>query len=211
MADCQEEKYWSRFAKTFDEDQRYIMGDAWRKAIMNRLSKEINLGELIEFGCGAGFYTKTVARNASHVIATDLPDEMVTTARTQLKDFPNVIVEKADCEKTAFPDSKFDSVFMVNLIHVIEKPLMALHESYRILKYGGLLLTATGTGYDTRLFQKIMMAIRFMRKWGKPLGYFRDFSPDELRSLVESAGFQVEEVQLIGDNTKALFLKARKR
>jgi ABC-2 type transport system ATP-binding protein len=211
MADYKEEKYWSRYAKTFDEDQRYIMGEAWRKAIVNRLSKESNLGDLIEFGCGAGFYTKTVARNASHVIATDLSDEMIATARTQLKDFPNVIVEKADCEKTAFPDSRFDSIFMVNLIGVMEKPLMAMHESYRILKDGELLLIATGTSYDTRLFEKIIKAIRFLRKWGKPLGYFRSFSPDELRSLVEIAGFQVEEIQLIGDKTKALFLKARKR
>ena len=53
---------------------------------MKKLSDESDLGELIEFGCGAGFYTKVLAANASHITATDLSDEMLAMARTQLKD-----------------------------------------------------------------------------------------------------------------------------
>jgi ABC-2 type transport system ATP-binding protein len=212
MTDYEEEKYWSKFANTFDEDQKYIAGEAFQQAIVNKLSQESDLGELIEFGCGTGFYTKILVANASHITATDLSEEMLAIARTQLKDLPNVMVEKADCKKAAFPDGRFDSVFMANLIHVIENPSMALQESYRILKDGGLLLIISGTSYGMKRFEKIRMTIRFLRKLGKPPSYFRgNFSPDELRSLVGSAGFQVEEVQLIGDETKALFLKARKR
>jgi len=170
------------------------------------------LGELIEFGCGAGFFTKDIAANASYVMATDLSDEMLAIARTQLEDLQNVTVEKADCEKTDFPDGKFSSVFMANLVHVIENPLITLQESYRILKDGGLLLVISYTPYGVKRFEKIKMVIRFMRKWGKPPGCYRSLSPDELRSLVESAGFQVEEVQLMGgDKAKALYLKGRKR
>lgn len=211
MADYKKEKYWSKFANTFDEDQRYIVGGAvQQQTIVERLAGERDLGELIELGCGAGFYTKFLAANASHVTATDLSDEMLAVARTQLKDLQNVTVAKADCEKTDFPDGKFGSVFMANLVHVIENPSTTLQEAYRILKDGGLLLIVDFTTYGMKWFEKMKMGMRFLRKFGRPPGYSRNLSPDELRSLVEGAGFKVEEVQLIGNRTKAIYLKGRK-
>jgi len=212
MADYKKEEYWSKFADTFDEDQKYVVGGALLQSLKERLSGESNLGELIEFGCGAGLFTKYIAANASHVIATDLSDELLAVARTQLKDLKNVTVEKADCEKTAFPDGKFDSVLMANLVHVIENPSITLQEGYRVLKDGGLLIIVDYTSFGMKLFEKLKLVMRVMRKWGKPPGYFRGgLSPDELRLLVESAGFKVEEVRLIGDKNKGLYLKGIKR
>ena len=211
MTDYKKEEYWSKFANTFDEDQKYIVGEAIQQALIERLSEESELEELIEFGCGAGFYTKVLAENASRVIATDLSDEMLAVARTQLKDWQNVTVEKADCEKTDFSDGQFDCVFMANLVHIIENPSIALRESYRILKNGGLLLIVDYTGYGMKRFELMKLGIRAMRKWHKPAPHAKgNLSPDKLRSLVESTGFKVEEVQLMGDKTKALYLRGRK-
>ena len=205
------EKYWSRFAKTFNEDQKYIVGGAVQQAILERLAGEGNLGELVELGCGAGFYTKVLAANASRVTATDLSDEMLEVAKQVLKDCKNVAVEKADCEKTDFPDGTFDSLFMANLIHVIENPSVALRESHRIIKDGGLLIIVGYTGYSMKRFEMMKMGIRFIRKWGKPSKHFRSkLSPDELCSLVESVGFKVEEAELVGEKVKGLYLKCRK-
>jgi ubiquinone/menaquinone biosynthesis C-methylase UbiE len=211
MADYKKEEYWSKLANTFDENQTYIVGEPVQQAVLERLSGESDLGELLELGCGAGFYTEVLAANASHVMATDLSDEMLAVARTRLKDWQNVTVEKADCEKTDFPDGRFGSVFMANLIHLIENPSITLQESYRILKNGGLLLIVNYTGYGMKWFEIMKMGIRFFRRWGKPPAYSNGkISPDELCSLVESAGFKVEEVQLMGDKTKALYLMGRK-
>ena len=211
MAEYKKEKYWSKFANTFDEDQRYIVGGAaQQQEIVERLSGERDLGELIELGCGAGFYTKFLAANASHVMATDLSDEMLAVAKTQLRELQNVTVAKADCEKTDFPDGKFGSVFMANLVHVIENPSTTLKEAYRILTDGGLLLIVDYTTYGMKWFEKIKIGMRALRKFGRPPSSSRNLSPDELHSLVESAGFEVEEVQLIGDRSKAVYLKGRK-
>jgi ABC-2 type transport system ATP-binding protein len=204
-------EYWSKLANTLDKDEVYVVGESIHQALMERVSGESGLGELIELGCGTGLFTKVLAKNASHVMATDLSDEMLAAARTQLKDWQNVAVEKADCEKTDFSDGQFDSVFMANLIHVIENPSMALQESYRILKDGGLLLIVDYTGYGMKWFELMKMVIRAMRKWHKPAPYGKGkLSPDELRSMVESTGFEVEEVQLMGNKTKALYLRGRK-
>jgi predicted TPR repeat methyltransferase len=85
----QKEEYWSRFADTFDEDQTYIVGQAVQQAVISRLSEERDLGEVVEFGCGRGFFTKAIAGNANRILATDLSDEMVAAAKEELKEFKN--------------------------------------------------------------------------------------------------------------------------
>jgi ABC-2 type transport system ATP-binding protein len=207
-----EEGYWGKFARTFDEDQTYIVGEAIQKTIIEKLSTERDLGNVVEFGCGRGYYTGVIAKNAKKVVATDISDEMLEMARKQLEGFPNITVQKADCYSTAFPAEAFDSAVMINLIHVIENPLDSLRESHRILKAGGTLLLASYTGFTMKRFNRIKLAMRFLRKWGKPCPYFQTgLSPNQLNPLVEKAGFTVQESQVIGDRSKALYLKAMKK
>lgn len=212
MTGSQEEEYWSKIATTFEADQEWIVGKSAIQAITKKLLQEHDLGEVVEFGCGTGVFTRPLAQNAKHIIATDLSDEMIEIARTRLEGFQNITVEKANCKNTSFPSGRFDTVFMANLIHVIENPQEALQESWRVLRNDGTLLIISTTSYDVSLFEKMKILIRFLRKWGRPPRYFRtNYSPDELGSLVESAGFKIEEVELIGDRMKALYLRGRKR
>ena len=212
MPELKKEEYWSKFAHGYDEGVDYIVGKAIQQEIVKRLSEEYNLGDVVEFGCGTGYFTKVIAQNAECVIATDLSDEMLEVARTQLKAFQNITIQKADCENVSFPSGKFDTVFMANVIHFIENPLKALQESYRILKDGGLLLLVDYTGYSMKWFEKMKLGIRFIKKCGMPPRYAQsNLSPDEFSSLVEGAGFTLEQIQLIGERTKALYLKGRKK
>ena len=207
----QEEEYWGKFAPTYDNDQEYIVGKAILQAITTKLNEERDLGEVIEFGCGAGYFTKVIARKARHVIATDLSDRMLEVARVQLQKFQNITIQKANCEDTYFPSGRFDSVFMANLIHVVENPMNVFQESHQILRHGGLLLVVDFTGYGMNWFEKMKLGIRYLKKWGMPPRYAQhNLSPDELVSFVENIDFKVEEVRLLGDKTKALYLGGRK-
>ncbi len=211
MTEDKQETYWSRFVHDYDEGTEYIVGRPIQQVMFRRLSKERNLGEVIEFGCGTGYFTKAIVKNADCVIATDLSDEILEEARAQLREYKNVALEKADCENTPFPSERFDTVVAVNVIHFIERPYACLEESYRILKDGGLLLLADYTGYGMKWLEKMKLGIKFLMRRGIPPRYFEtNLSPNEFSSLVESADFKVEEVQLIGDKTKALYLKGRK-
>ena len=126
------EKYWSKYACGYDEGVEYIVGKDLQKIIIDKLSNEQNLGEVIEFGCGTGYFTKILAKNSRHIVATDLSDEMLEVAKSKLKEFKNITVEKVDCEDVPFEAEKFDTIVMVNLIHFIKNPLKSLQESYRI-------------------------------------------------------------------------------
>ncbi len=211
MIEDKKETYWSRFAHGYDEGVEYIVGRTIQDEITRRLSEERNLGEVIELGCGTGYFTKTIAKNAVHVLATDLSDEMCEEAKIKLKRFQNISIKKVDCENIPFPPHRFDTVVAVNLLHFIKKPDVCLKESNRILKDNGSLLLADYTGYGMNWFNKIKLIFRFLKKCGKPPSYTQtNISPDSFNSMVIDAGFKVEEIQLIGDKTKALFLKGRK-
>ena len=205
------EKYWSKFACTYADDQNYVVGKTILQLIIKRLSEEHDLGDVIEFGCGTGYFTKAIAKNAKHVIATDLSDEMLEMARIQLEGFQNISIQRANCETTSFPSGRFDTVFMANLIHVLINPIKVLQESHQILRNGGLLLIVDFTGYSMSWFEKMKLGIRYLRKWDMPPRYARNnLSPGEITSFLENVDFKVEEVQLIGDRAKALYVRARK-
>ena len=205
------ESYWSRYARGYDDDAEYVLGPALRRAIAERLGAERGLGDMAEFGCGTGFFTKAAAEHAEHIIATDLSDEMLEAARQRLKDVGNVTVQKEDCEHSSFPPLRFDTVLMANVVHTVENPFSALKEAYRILKDGGRLLVVSYTDYGTTWFEKIVLGLRFFQKFGMPPDYYRNYSPGELAQLVQNAGFTVKNVDLISDTAKALYVTALKK
>ncbi len=211
MSNNKEERYWSRYTCNYDDIQEYVVGKTVRQEIVKRLNDERDLGEVIEFGCGTGYFTKVAVRNAKSVIATDLSDEMLEIAEKELKEFYNVTVQKADCRATSLTSGEFDTVFIAHLIHVIKNPSKTLKESFRILKSGGLLIITSYTGYGMNFFERIKLAVRYLKKFGKPERHSKgNLSPDELIRLVENAGFMVEDIELIGNKMKALYLKGRK-
>ena len=206
------EDYWGRFADGYDEGVDFIVGNAIQKELLKLMSEEHELGNVIEFGCGTGYFTRVIAKNAKHVIATDISDDMLEKARTQLKDLKNITLRKIDCENTKIHPNKFDTVFMANVIHFIKDPNKALLVSHGILNTGGLLLLVDYTGYGMKLSDKMKLGMRFFRVCGMPPRHFKtNLSPDDLCTIVKNAGFMIEDIQLIGNRTKALYLKGRKK
>jgi ABC-2 type transport system ATP-binding protein len=206
-----DEKYWSKYARGYDRRGEYVVGTAILEAIARRLSQERDLGEVVEFGCGTGYFTRAIAGSATHVLATDLSDEMLQVARVQLREFDNVTVERADAGRTAFPPGRFDSVLMANLVHVIENPLPCLRESHRILRDGGLLLAVDFTGHGMHRSERAKLGVRYVSRFGIPPRHTKlSLSPHELASLAEGAGFRVEAVYLIEEQANALYLRGRK-
>jgi ABC-2 type transport system ATP-binding protein len=111
---------------------------------------------------------------------------------------------------TSFSSETLDSVFMANLIHVVEDPGALLQECYRILKKGGTLVIVTFTGHGMKLWEKIKMGVRFVKSWGKPPAHTHSFSPEGLASMVKDAGFTIKTSKILGSKTKALYINGQK-
>jgi len=170
-----------------------------------------DLGEVLELGCGTGCFTESIVKSAKHVFATDLSEELLEIARKRLSSLERISFQKENCMNISFTSNKFDTVLMANLIHVIENPLKVLQECYRILKDNGLLIITSFTNQGMKPLEIIKLGFRFIKVWGKPPRHTHRFSPDSLGSLMESAGFLIEESKILGDRTKSLFLTGRKK
>jgi len=210
MMENKNERFWGDHAAIYDTEIDRVIGRESREAIYNYLPGLHDLGSVIEFGCGPGFFTRAIAQNAASVLATDLSLQMLGRARANLADVTNVRFEKANCEQIHFPDGAFDTVFTANVVQILEHPEQALKEAYRILKPGGRLILLHYTFKELGLYDRFKMMIRFMSRFhGVPFRHM--FSMDEIRVMAGKAGFEVEDLKLIGGKVKAVFLLGRKQ
>lgn len=204
-----EETYWSRFAATYDAGGEYVVGARIIQRIEQQLAAEEPVGEALELGCGTGYFTTVIAGNSGHITATDLSEPMLQAARSRLQNLSNVTVQKADCTASGFADARFDAVFVINLVHVLEDPPRCLRECARVLREHGRLIVVDLTSFRMALLRKIGLGLRYLRTWGPPpRGGKNDLSPEELSSLVEEAGFQVDSIRLLQEQANALYLCA---
>lgn len=203
-------KYWSRFPDSYDKNQESVVGQELLEQVKKKIQNLSDLGETLELGCGTGYFSEIIAHKANHVYATDLSDELLQVAQKRLNKNTNITIQKEDCMNISFPSDKFNSVFMANLIHVIENPLKILQESHRILKDNGMLIITSFTNHGMKPLEIIKLGFRFIKVWGKPPQHTHRFSPESLSSLMKSAGFSIEESCLIGNKTKSLFLVGKK-
>jgi ABC-2 type transport system ATP-binding protein len=204
------EKYWSRFSETYDQNQAYVVGKDFIGEIGKALSKLPKLGKTVELGCGTGVYTELILPKTTHLVATDLSNELLELARKRLGNNPKVTIQNENCRATSFASDAFDNVFMANLIHVVENPAQVLEECHRVLRKGGVLIIVTYTNVGMHLLEKIKLGVRFLKVWGKPPKHTHIFSPEKLAGLMERAGFVIQESKLIGTRSKAVFVIGKK-
>jgi methylase of polypeptide subunit release factors len=80
------------------------IGGQTRSMLRQRLARETALGSTVEFGCGTGFYTETLAGKAERLLATDLSPGMLDLARSRVR-AANVTFQPEDCQRSSFAEA----------------------------------------------------------------------------------------------------------
>ncbi|WP_405670395.1 class I SAM-dependent methyltransferase [Streptomyces sp. NBC_01530] len=99
-------------------------------------------GRLLDLACGTGIVTRRLAaaRPATRVTGADLTDGMARMAAARL---PGSVL-LADGRRLPFPDSTFDAVATVWLLHLLDEPedvRATVAECARVLRPGGVYVT----------------------------------------------------------------------
>lgn len=141
------EKYWTKRAISFFEQRKAdidgIAGEIWTKILLEQLpaDKEINI---LDVGCGAGFFPVLLGRQGYRVTGIDLTGEMINYANRMIEiyglDSNKVKAIQMDAENPDFPDGEFDVVVTRNLTWTLPHPIDAYRQWARVLKKGGMLL-----------------------------------------------------------------------
>ncbi len=61
--------FWSKQANSFLASQEHVVGKQLLDEIFNILNQKKDLGDIVDFGCGTGMFTKAIAPNAKSVLA----------------------------------------------------------------------------------------------------------------------------------------------
>jgi ubiquinone/menaquinone biosynthesis C-methylase UbiE len=203
------EGFWSRQAGSYDDCIEQIIGRESRQAVFRELEKLTGTGHVLELGCGPGYFTRALAKNAADVLATDLSGPMLDRARNNLRSLSNVRFQQANSEHTPFGADTFDTVLMANVVLILEHPEKAIGEAFRVLRPGGTLLLTYFTSEGMWVFDRFMMMVRFISRLGMP-PFRRLYSMNEICAIVGGAGFRTDEVRLVGGKVKSVFLRAVK-
>ncbi|WP_455391943.1 class I SAM-dependent methyltransferase [[Eubacterium] cellulosolvens] len=78
--------------------------------------------KVLDFGCGGGVGSKCILKflnGNGHVTCVDVSSYWVKRAEKRLEKFPNVDCRQGDIRKLSIPDSSFDVIFIVHVLHDI--------------------------------------------------------------------------------------------
>lgn len=95
---------------------------------------------VLDIATGAGHTAIAIASKCAQIVATDITQEMLDTARRLADEqgISNISFQFADAEKLPFDDNRFDAVTCRLAFHHFPNPVSALAEFHRVLKPGGL-------------------------------------------------------------------------
>jgi SAM-dependent methyltransferase len=140
---------------------------------------------VLEIGAGIGNLTRALIRGRKRYAATDINPEHLARLTSRFPHRPNLEIRSCDLIRTedfAPFAGGMDTVICLNVLEHIEDDRGGLANIYSALDYGGRAILLVPEGQS--VFGTIDVA----------LGHFRRYSEAELKSKMEDAGFQVEQI-----------------
>ena len=97
---------------------------------------------VLDFGCGNGYLSRTLAEMGAHVVAQDQSAEMLRLARERSDDERHAIefVQSSVTETSTVPDGSIDMVVSNFVLQDVENLHAALTEARRVMRVGGRLI-----------------------------------------------------------------------
>lgn len=157
---------------------------------------------VLEVGAGTGREGHELARRGARVCALDFSPEALRLSKQISR---NVRLVRGDALATPFGDASFDLVYHQGLLEHFRDPLRLLGENHRVLKPGGMVLVDVPQKYH--VYTLVKQTLIAVNRWFA--GWETQFSPRELRELVERAGFRCERVYGYGMHPGLLYRVAR--
>ena len=126
-------RYWAKRASQYDKtnwvkDKNFI--DAFLDMIPNN-----KFNSILEVGIGTGAIAEKVFEKYGPLTGIDISKEMISNIN-----HPGVTPIIGDAHDLPFEDSSFKLIYMRNVLHYLDDPVLAFSEIYRCLKSNGYFL-----------------------------------------------------------------------
>lgn len=186
--------FWDRWARFYDlaEQSNRKVNAAAAKRVGELVP---NGARVLDCAAGTGEFSLAAAKNAASVLCTDLSEAMLARAKKKAakRGLSNVSFAVRDVTALPHPDGSFDAVIAANVLHLLEKPELAVRELWRVTAPGGRLILPTylqgkaGAAYGTMI--KIYQGVGFH--------YEHAFTPETYRAFLEGLELAPAAVEVI--------------
>ncbi len=155
--------------------------------------------QILDVACGTGLVTRlAAARTGGTAAGLDVNAGMLEVAKSATPEDLSIEWHEASAEAMPFPDESFDVVLCQLSLQLIPDKPSALNEMRRVLRSNGR-LTLIVPGEMARLFEIVAAALD-THVGAQASGFFRAVfslsNPDELRGLLDTAGFRDVDVHV---------------
>ncbi len=166
-----------------------LEGKPFDRILLNWFETQIPEGEtILEIGCGPGEVSGYLCALGAKCLGTDLSERMIENAKRL---FPGVQFELQDFFSLSYPDSSFWGVVAFYAIVNLTLPEieLVLGEIRRVLKDDGILL------FSFHIFdgEEQSEVANFFDQEGNRLTFYY-FRVDEIKALVERAGYRIVDI-----------------
>jgi SAM-dependent methyltransferase len=185
MVRSSEKRHWDDFWSSSPEmDDVYANDGRLVAFLVSRV--DVAGKRILEVGAGTGRDSLELAGRGADVWTVDFSDQSLRLIRQAAGERVRIVC--GDALSLPFADACFDVVFHQGLLEHFRAPLELLRENHRVLKPGGYLLVDVPQRYHYYTLMK--HALMAVDRWFA--GWETEFSPGQLRALLEQAGFRVE-------------------
>jgi SAM-dependent methyltransferase len=166
--------------------------------------------DVLDAGCGPGWYADWLVRHGASVVAVDRSPNMVAIARERLGGRARVIEGDVSDLRSLLPSATFDLILSALVLHYLADLQATFTEWARLLRPGGTLVFSTHhpVHQATLLDPGYLHAELIEEEWdwlGKRMRYYQRPLRDLTEPLAE-AGFVIER---ISEPTPSEALKSR--
>jgi ubiquinone/menaquinone biosynthesis C-methylase UbiE len=147
-------RVWNRISEWYQAEHDPQIGAAPRlwgcysipDAQLNALG-DVTGQRVLELGCGAGQWSRTLAEETEQVVGLDLSDAQLRAAKAAMRSARYSLVQGA-AQQLPFADGRFDLVFCDHGGLSWASPDIAVPEAARVLRPGGRLVFNTGSPWS---------------------------------------------------------------
>jgi len=148
------------------------------------MTSVVKSGTLLEVGAGAGYFLDEARKLGFGPYAIEFNPIQANFIRDQLK----IPCEVSSLSTSIFEEMKFDALYHCDVISHFFDPISEFRKINEIMKEGSFLVFETGN-----LGEVNQKYFRYFDRFQYPDHLFF-FSPDNLRNLLERAGFKVLKI-----------------
>lgn len=185
------------------------VGDMALKHRAKRIILGLNLqdgDEILEIGCGNGYYLSLLNRLGTHFKLTGLDNDKHSLAdAVRFVGNKKVKLIYGFAEKLPFINKSFDKIVMSEVIEHVRDEKLALKEAFRVLRNGGILtLTTCNIDYPF-LWDPINWILQHIFGTHIKSGFWagiwnqheRLYKKNRIEKLIEEAGFKIDSSEAL--------------